>query len=288
MISENFFGTRHSLKPSGEDEQSENYKGISEFGVELARERAADILEIMKNEPEGTIMFLAGASEISRTKNTAKIYSEEIDKILTDSDNEEISLISKNDIVNIANEKDVAGEKPGYTEIATKIAEEIKTNPDKKYIIDLPMFIKEFEFGNNRWTDKNGNFTEYLNQLIEKHGRDINECLKDWIKNEGKLKDMSGPNPTEMAKEQLQGIKRLAEFADRYLEGDRNLIIGFVGHSWTMDALAVYLTNNGVVDIAGFNKIGGQVIAETQMMRVGKNKEDKSCLFYNNEEYGLG
>jgi len=287
MLQENFFATRHSIKPKAEDPESEVYSGVSEKGVDLARERAGEILELMSNEPAGTVMLLAGSSEIPRARNAAKIYGEEMDKRLESSNNEETLIISNKNIKDTSKKEDASGDKPGYSQIVEEIAEKIKANPEKKVIVDFPMFIKEFAFNNDRWADKDGKMTEYVAKLLAKHSNDIEGCLRDWITNEGKLEDLSGPNPTEMAKEQLQGIERLAEFAKRYLGEERNLVIGSVGHSWSLDALAVYLANNGKVDIEGYEKIGGQMIKETQLMRVGKNKDDKACLFYNNNEYQL-
>lgn len=287
MLQENFFATRHSIKPKAGDPESELYSGVSEKGVDLARERAKEILEIINNEPAGTVMFLAGSSEAPRAKNAARIYGEEMDRILESSNNEEILTISNKNIKDISEKEDGSGEKPGYNQIIENIIEKIKANPEKKVIVDFPMFIKEFAFGNDRWTDKDGKYTEYVNELLAKYNNDAEECLKDWIVNEGKLGNLSGPNPTEMAEEQLYGVKRLAEFAKQYLGEDRNLLIGSVGHSWNLDALAVYLANNGRVDIEGYEKVGGKMIKETQLMRVGKDKTGKACLFYNNNEYPL-
>lgn len=288
MIKEKFFATRHSIKPkAGVDPESDTYQGVSEKGVDLARVRAAEIIKLVENEPQGTIMFLAGSSEIPRAKNAAKIYGEEMDRILKENENSEISIISNKDIDDISKTENQSGVKPGYTEIAEEIAEKIKANPDTKFIVDFPMFIKEFAFNNNRWADKNGQQTEYVSQLLVKCNNDVEECLRDWIKNEGKLDNLSGPNPTEMAKGQLEGIKRLVGFASRYLKEDRNLLIGSVGHSWSLDVLAIYLVNNGKVDLEGYEKIGGKMIKETQLMRVGQNKDNQNCLFYNNQEYSL-
>lgn len=287
MSQENFFATRHSIKPTAGDPGSEVYSGVSEKGIDLARERAGEILELMNNEPAGTVMFLAGSSEIPRVKNAAKIYGEEMNRILKSSNNEEILIVSNENIKDISKKEDESGDKPGYSQIVEEIAEKIKANPEKKVIVDFPMFIKEFAFNNDRWAGKDGKMTEYVIKLLAKYNNNVEECLRDWIANEGKSGDLSGPNPTEMAKEQLQGIERLAKFAKRYLGEEGNLLIGSVGHSWSLDALAVYLTNNGRVDMEGYEKIGGQMIKETQLMRVGKNKTDKTCLFYNNKEYQL-
>ncbi len=272
----NFLTTRHSLKPKAEVDPESSYQGISGKGLELAKERASEILESFKNEPKGAVMFLAGASELPRTKNTAEIYGEEISKIISEKNYDDMAVITK---------RDISKHEGGYTEIATEVKKEIEAQPDKKFIIDIPLFVKELGTS-NRWGDGRGGYSKYVMSLLTKYNNDEEECIKDWILNEGKLDGEVGPNPTKLAEEQLAGFKRLEDFAKKFL-GDRPLVIGSVGHSWNLDALAVYLANNGKVDLEGYEKLGVKMIKETQLMRVGKNKENESVFFYNNQEYKL-
>jgi len=58
------FFSRHSVKPRGEDLESSALAGISEKGVELAKERAQEILSNSERLENGTIMFIGGASEV--------------------------------------------------------------------------------------------------------------------------------------------------------------------------------------------------------------------------------
>ena len=55
-----YFITRHSIKPTANDKESEKYKGLSHKGVDLARVRAKDIIQDMEEAEAGTVMFLGG------------------------------------------------------------------------------------------------------------------------------------------------------------------------------------------------------------------------------------
>lgn len=273
-----FIATRHSLKPkSGIDPESLNYKGVSEKGVDLAKERAEDILNILKNEPEGSILFFLGSSEADRTKNTAQIYIDTIKDLLANESQQNISLVLKDKINNSGY---------GQTKNANILADKINSHPEQKFIIDINLFIKEFS--NSCWTDKNGNLSEYSKKLLLDNNNNEELCFRDWVANNGVSGDLVGPRPEDVAKKSLAGIKRLSDFAKRFLkDDDRNIVIGAVGHSWNLDALAIYLANNGVVDINGFDKIKGTIIDETQILRLAKQGDGKYNLSYNNNEYNL-
>ncbi len=271
-----FLVTRHSIKPkAGVDPESLDYKGISENGVELAEERAGDILDIFDKEPNGSILFFLGSSESERTKSTEQVYINAIKESISNERKEDISLISKSEINN---------PNLGYTENANVLANRINDNPEKKFIVDVNLFIKELS--NSHWTEENGDFTKYAKKLLLDNNNNEDLCFRDWIKNKGISGDLVGPNPKAVAERSLAGIKRLSEFAKKFLKDkDRNIIIGAVGHSWNLDALAIYLANKGVVDIAGFDKIKGSIIDETQILRLKKQENDEYSLFYNNKEY---
>ncbi len=273
-----FLVTRHSIKPSiGVDPESSDYKGISEKGVELAKERAVDILDILKKEPSGSILFFLGSSESERTKSTEQVYVNAIKESLSVENKEDISLISKSEIDNV---------NLGYTENVNVLADRINDNPEKKFIVDVNLFIKELS--NSHWEGENSDFLEYLKKILIDNKNNVELCFRDWIENKGISGDLIGPNPEIVAKKTLSGIKRLSEFAKKFLKDkDRNIIIGAVGHSWNLDAAAIYLANNGVVDIEGFDKIKGSIIDETQILRLKKQENDKYSLFYNNNEYNL-
>lgn len=274
-----FLSTRHSIKPKAEvDPESQDYKGISENGVELARERAEDILNILEKEPDGSILFFLGSSEMDRTKSTIRAYMDEMKETLINKNEQEISLITKDEINNPDN---------GYTENANILAQKINTSPDKKFVVDASLFIKEL--GNFYWwTDKNGNLTEYVKKVLQDNNNNEELSFKDWLTNNGVSGDLSGISPQGLAEGILNGIKRLSDFTKSFLEDkNRNLIIGSVGHSWSLDALAIYLANDGVVDMDGFNKIKGSLIDETQILKLAKQDDGEYNFSYNDKEYNI-
>jgi len=275
-----FFAARHTIKPKGDDQESAEYKGASEKGVELGKERAKEVLRLLENAKDGTVVFISGASEAIRTKSLGNILGDEMKRIVQEEGRDDMIVMTPEDIA----PKEFKNSK-GYTDMVRETTEKIEANPDKKIIVEFPMFLKQFALGRERWVDENGNFTEYTQSVLAKHNNDQTEALKDWIKNEGQLGELKGPNPTKVAEEHLEGIKRLQEFAQRHIP-DRPLIIGAAGHSWNLDALAVYLANKGKVDIEGFEKVGGEMIKDAELARV-EIDNGKSKLVYKEQEFSI-
>ncbi|MBU3965125.1 hypothetical protein KKA96_01975 [Patescibacteria group bacterium] len=273
MLKEIFM--RHTIKPKGEDRESEKYKGASENGVELGKEKAREVMELLEKSKEGAVIFIGGASDAIRTKSMDRILGDEIKRIIKEENREDIIALT---------EEDIADKEKGYSQIVQEVVKKIEDNPDKKIVVEFPLFIKEFAMG-GRWVEENGQYTDYTKAILAKHNNNEVECLKDWIGNEGHLDNLTGPNPTEVAKEHLQGAKRLREFAEKYVK-DRPIIIGSAGHSWNFDALAVFLANNGKVDLEGLEKVGGQMIGVTEMARIEADGDDCK-LIYKNKEFPI-
>ncbi|MCK4744450.1 hypothetical protein KAS41_00060 [Candidatus Parcubacteria bacterium] len=270
-----FFAARHSISTKEKNKQfeSKKYHGIIEDGVELSKEKAKEILEFLKEAKEGTIIFLGGATEKIRTKSTARVFGDEAKHIIAKEKIDDIMVLTEEDIIYKETGK-------GYSQIVNNVVKKIQDNKDKKIILDFPLFLKEFGFA--RWTDGKGSRSDYTKTLIAKYGGNYDDCVKDWIKNKGKLNDLQGPSPTEVAEEHLHGINRLHNFIEKYIN-DRSIVVGFVGHCWNLDALAVYLANNKKVDLEGWQKIRETVINESELMRLEINKTTK--FIYRNKEY---
>ena len=267
-MNEGDFFTRHSTERRADDLRPDIFNGVSKEGVELAEERAEEILKLFKDSDDGTIMFIGGTSDIDRTKSTALIYGQKMKQIVEK---------DKNIIVCLPDEV-----KPidGYTGKIEYLAQKIKENPDKKFVIDFPLFIKQFSFMGT-WTDnKTGEWTDYGNELMRRNNDNDEACLRDWLENQGKIGDLEGPNPKDVAERQLEGMNRLREFVKKYIDDDkRPIIVGSVGHCWNLDALAIYLANNGEVTLEAFNEMKG-MIGETEMIRLITEKDGKQFLQY--------
>jgi len=207
-----------------------------------------------------------------RTKSTARIYGEEIKKLIADEGRNDIIVVTANDLP----------QNSRYAEAVEAVTKVIDNNPDKKIFIDLPLFLKEFGMG--PWTDGKGNFSEFTNTLLKMGNGNEAESVKAWFRSAGKVGDLTDPKPEEVAKNHLRGLERLREFAGKYIK-DRPIVVGSVGHSWNMDALAVYLANNGAVDEAGFEKLGGKMIGESEFGKVELTEDGRAKLIYRGNEY---
>lgn len=261
------FFTRHSIRPKEGDQEAPDFDGVSEKGVELAKQRAREILESLEQSENGTIMFMGGASEIARTKSTALIYGNEMRDVISEQKRDDILVFMPENLESIE----------GYSNKVDYLVKQITANPEKKIVIDFPLFIKEFSFVGD-FTTEEGKWTQYTREMLKRSGGDSKKFLRDWLDNQGVVGDLRGPNPKEIAEKQLAGLNRLREFVKKYIS-DRPLIIGSVGHSWSLDALAVYLANKGEVTVEAFDKMKAKMIGETEMIKLTK-KDGKQVLQY--------
>ncbi|MDD2489813.1 MAG: hypothetical protein PHY26_00960 [Bacilli bacterium] len=252
------FITRHSIKPSANDPESTLYPGISKNGVKLAQKRATDILKILEEAPANTIMFIGGCSDIKRTKTTAMIYGEEIKKIITTQKKEDILFFLLNDM-----------QGKGFTAKKDYLIKQINNNPNKKIIITLPLMLKELSFIGD-FTDINHQFNEYTQALLKQSKGNETEALRLWFANQGEIHNIKGPNPKIIAEKQLNGLKRLRTFINTKIN-NRPIIIAGIGHAWSLDALKVYLINNGQITKKDFKEtLNEKMVKETEIIEINK------------------
>lgn len=262
------FFTRHSIKPKGEDKESVEFKGISEKGVEKAEERAKEILEDVKKAEKGTVMFLGGSSDMVRTKSTALVYGKKIKELILQEKIADVLVFLPEDLEKI----------DGFNNKVNFLSEQIENNPDKKIIVDIPLFLKEFSLQKG-WVEKDGSLTPYTKELLKRNNNNEEEAMKDWFQNKGKIGELNGPDPKETAKEHLIGLERLRNFAKKYIK-NRLFDIGVVGHSWTLDAVAMYLIDNGEISKEKFESLKAKMIGETKRVRITQDEEGKELLEY--------
>lgn len=257
-----YFLIRHSIKPKGEDVESEKYKGISKKGVELARSSAKNILDDIERSPRGAVIFLGGVSDEVRTRSTAEVYGDELKNLLA----------RREDYIVITREDLPRGK--SYSDMAKQIKQTIDANPDKKIIVDVPLFLKELSLKKRGWFTKEGKPIPYFAKLLERNKNNEYETMRDWIATQGKEGELKGPTPEEVAKSYEKGLGRLEKFAKKYF-GDRPYVIGLVGHSFELDAYLTYLAGNGKVDLDSFDKIraDGGLIKETELATIQKTPD---------------
>lgn len=279
---ERYFVTRHARPArdkSLEDPVSRQYPDLTEKGVEQTRAKAkGQIADMIRNAPERAVIIIGATSDQPRTKQTAELYGDALAEYQHETKKEDVTVITKQQIEKMVSENARTQDKtegafmPGQIMIVVRrIQELIASNPGKKVVIDYPLMVKQLAYKfENRWTDENGNKTEYFSEILKKHNNNHADAGKDWIANGGKLtlddgRIIYGPLPEKVAKEYLQGIRRLRSFAEKYV-GNRPLIVGEVGHQWDMDALITYLASQGKVNKDTFEAVtGGEIAGETEM-----------------------
>ena len=263
--------TRHSKSGKG----VESSPGLSEQGVDMARERAKTIVELIKNSEKGSVVFYGGVTNAPRTRSTMEFYTDETEKILNEN-NEDVSFIKKEDIKEKADQL-------GYLETAKKIALKINKSPDQKVVIELPLFLKEFSMERYLCEEDGKTVKPEWQKLLDKHGNNYTEMIKEWFNDSEITKSI---NPEEMAKGCMDGMQRIADFSKRFFP-NRPIKIGLVGHSFLIDVLLAYISNDRKISVEGFEKIGGDVVKETELSTVEFDNEDGIHLKYRGKEFVL-
>jgi hypothetical protein len=104
----------------------------------------------------------------------------------------------------------------------------------------MPLFIKQFKIGGDRWQNEDGSWaSEYAEHLFKNANFDIQKIVEQ-LNKDYRIGIEGAINPEDLAKEQLVGIKRLQEFISKIFPG-RDIVVGFVGHSPNLEILAQYL-----------------------------------------------
>jgi hypothetical protein len=267
------FFTRHATRPTEHDPES-SFSGISEQGVELAKARAKDLLNSVEQSQTGSVLFISGVSEMPRTRSTAEIYGKEMQNTAAQEHLDDVMVITADEVKNIC----------GYKNKAAFIEQQITENPEKKIVIDIPLFLKELSFVDD-FTDSNGKWNAYTAELLKHNNNDDQRALHEWLANQGVMGELHGPNPKDIAEKQLTAVERLRTFVQKHI-AERPIIIGSVGHSWSLDALAVYLANNGKVTAEAFDTLHAKMIGESETIAL-EMKNDQPFLRYGTLEIPL-
>lgn len=254
-----FLITRHTIKKTEEEPLIEKYPGITEKGLELAKERTKDFAQEILESPPGTIIFMGAISKLPRTKSTMKIYNETLNN----------ELVNEENIEFFDRERLTKNGKLGPTEMMKNLTSFTKQNPDKKIIINVPLFIK-FDVERRK--------SQYFIDLIEKaKGREevfMNTWLKDTEK--GELKDY--PSPNDVSVTFLKELIKVETFIKRYFP-NRKVIIGTVGHASAMTALAGYFLGKGKSTKNVYEKEIGYPIKETEMLILSRENDQWTTKF---------
>jgi broad specificity phosphatase PhoE len=261
--------TRHSER--GGDLE---YKGLSPEGVEKARERAKDFTTMIQNSDPGTVIFFGGSSYEERTGSTLEVYADEVK-----------NHVKYSPDVLFFDEEQIAQEaKVGHRSSIQKIQEVANKNPLAKVVIDFPLVLRDFE--NREWLyDSEGKPKKEWMDMLGRYGKDYSSAIREWFSNLGVIDGKQAvPSPVTMAESYLNGIKRLEDFVKKF-SGERKVKIVIVGHSFHIDALLTYLSNNGKIDVEGFEKIGNQVVDTTEMATIEPDETGALTLSYRDKVF---
>jgi hypothetical protein len=253
-----------------------DYPGLSVEGVEAAKtKKAAEFLDFLEGAEKGTVLYVGAASENPRTISTIKAIGEGVKELIKEQDIQDIMVINWKDFEGIKEDS------PEKVRMGKRIAEIVNENPDKKILVDLPLVaLRYLSFG--QWSGA------YYDKLVEKTGsKDNYDNAKCWLETGGKPIDgIHGPDPVEVAKDQIRVVKVMEDIAKHYGVEKRPMVYAPADHSWHMAALAVYLANKGKIDKEGIQNIAKEPVREAEMMNI-KIEGGQGTLIYNGKEYPI-
>lgn len=281
---EKFFFSRHTdraddPKTGKQDKpESEEYKGITEPGVERAQEQTKEIIKMIDKSSGDAVVFIGGSSEEPRTKSTVDVYGNTLDQHYQDDQN--VMVVSQKSIESLR-EQDPKFKLSTYTQNL------ITANPDKKIVISHSLYLKQLSLRPHFRDAKTGQRSEYSDELYQAGHDNEEETTKVLMKaSESEASETPPPTtPQQLAEQHLEGISRLRKFTRRFA-GDREVTVGLVGHGWNLDALSSYLADKGKAGSAGYQKTGDKMMEPSEIGRV-TIEEDEARFTYRGETYRI-
>lgn len=301
-MSEQFFFARHTDRPDKSDSpESEQYEWITEKGVEMAQKAAENVVEMVEAAAPDAVIVIGGSTEEQRTKSTAQVIGDTLAVKYAEDPN--VIVLTHSQIESLRKAED----KPEGFKILDEIKNLLDENKDKKVVIDYPLFLKGFSL-RPYFRDQSGTVTELNRKTVDSARHEYAEELANVdtsedsflrIKEEEaagakvyiKMQDadeahaLGGQTPQEYAEAQLRDINRLRTFVKGQV-GGRETVVGFVGHAWTLDALAAYLANKGEASYEGFEETGERMIQLAEMGKVVIDGE-KAVFTYRGKDYNI-
>lgn len=267
--------TRHSIKTDSPELESKEYSGLTEEGVELARERAGDIYADIISSNPGTVFWFGGVSDEIRTRSTIRVYADEISRKIKGKDGE----------IKILNEDEI---KLGSISASVNNIRNIAAiNPESKIIVVFPLFIKNFGRRGGLF-DKEGNAKEYTKSLTERSKSNEDEFLKTWFDDaeQDAINDKT-LSPEEESNRFLAGINRMENFARGIIGEDRDLKIIDVGHSPQLEAFLAdsIAERKGISAREAYNTVVQKRLSETETIKIKKINDQDFELDFRGEKF---
>ena len=270
------FTTRHA-EPTSKNREPSEILGLSARGEREARSEAEkEFSELIEKAESNSVIFLGPVSEHIRTAATLLTIADELKEKFKNEERKDVVVYTpevmrrwqeikmKNRGISTMQKREEGIEIGTIKEIQDtihKISEIIETNSDKKVVVALPLYLKEFSFWNHGWINKETfDFIDYAKEILaNSEGLTEEEkyalFMKEWLKTKGKRGNLEGPKPEDCVEAIDKGIKRYKNFAEK-LSNKRPLVIAMAGHSWELDAFLVYKAT-GELTPEAFDKVFG-------------------------------
>lgn len=244
------------------------YPSLTEMGVNQARATARqEIFSTIAQSEPGTVYCILACSDQERTRDTARVYGAELQRIAS----------GRDDLLVLTEEQIGTSYREQGSVMATLERIREMHKPDQKMVISFPLRLKELSYAyQNRWT-KSGKKTEYFETLLDSFSGSHAEAAKHWIWQNGWLaaegRWLQGPKPADVAQQYLNGMIRVQKFTQQAFP-DNNVIVHGVGHQWDLDALVTSFSDKEVT-LESFNRAtGGTVIGESEFMKIELGQEN--------------
>lgn len=289
---------RHTKKGQGGE-----HEGLTKEGEELAREKTREeVMKLIESCEPGSVIVFVGASDLTRTKSTARVSGEELKKIVADRPGEFLILDEK-DINQLSIDRKTES-------TLHALGRKVTANPDKKIIITYPLAMAEFSIleqtalggrykGKPEWRTEGAkeNPTAYWTEIMRRNNNNEAALVKDWLQNKGRI-EMSdgrvllGPDPNEVVRQYARAFERL-EKVTKKLFPNRPLVIGAVAHSWDIDVYITALANGGKLEADKFEEIAkgagdqASVISMFESPVIRKNPSGQSFVEYRGKTYEI-
>jgi len=265
--------TRHS-RYDDKSGASTEYPGLSNEGVDLAHERAREIVQYISHTAEGSVIWMAGSSFVPRARSTLRIYAEDVATALSRDPHTIVWRWKKPRAKNLA---EALAALKRQREEAMQF---IQDNPTKRVVIDFPLPLEEFLTPALHTDKRSGHWGPELDTLYQQARGDINETFRLWFERH-QQGNVAGP---EQALSSLQrGMRALEDTAKQYVSEGRPVLIISVGHSTELNALAAQREKEGGRTF----QPAANSVSETEPFVITQQPDGARTVLFRGDEYSL-
>lgn len=256
------------------ENRSQEFSDLTKEGERQTRLQADQVAEEIRNLPGRSIVILGGVSDAVRTRSTLEVYEDELRKIFG----------NDKDVLFPPYNKELLDDPPVpgkiYLRYLRSKLEQISSvrdslnqpeNVHKKAIIQFPLWLKQFTASPEQWLEWKSYFDMIKNIPPDKE-------IAHWFETG------IGPKPKAVAEGLMMGLIRQSRFYRKFFP-DNDLLFINVDHSGELDALFTMLANQGLVNDAGFDKIGGAEIKTSEIGQLQFLQDGRIIFKYRDKQY---